>query len=325
MNINLTSTLAQSGVFAPMPQAQAPSASAPVAADSGCGGNYLIYNPGVIERYRGSYALEETEPKAVTFLTESTKVPLIEQAALDVYGQVCVDLAKDLATAENHLRLGPLRGAARPCLLMNVMAFGSGSFTFFNYKAGCQPENADRVKQDLYSLLAAADPNEEVYKIQIVDTAVRGDGINTLRRYLWELKQQHARFHKQKWELDLRIIHANDEHTNVGNIERVKAHPEPGIFEVQLRRYVVPDLVVEDYEAALGMEITSDHGKFLVKQSYKPGQFLLKSAEGTRLVRSEALVVTFDELFSQSITDEMIYSQDLAQVGVVWNDYEQKG
>jgi len=325
MSINISSTLAQSGVFVQMPQAHATSASVPLTINAEIPGNNLIYNPGVIERYRGSYALEEIEPKAVTFLTESTKFPLIEQAALDAYGQVCVDLAKDLATAENHLRLGPLRGAARPCLIMNVMAFGSGDFTFFNYKAGCQPENAGRVKEDLYSLLAAADPNEEVYKIQIVDTAVRGDGINTLRRYLWELKNQHAQFHKQKWELDLRIIHSNDKHTNRGNIERVQAHPEPGIFEVQLRRYEVPDLIVEDYEAALGMEITSDQGKFLVKQSYKPGQFLLKSEEGTRLVRSDALVVTFDELFSQSITDEMIHSQDLTQVGVVWNDYEQKG
>jgi hypothetical protein len=84
-------------------------------------------------------------------------------------------------------------------------------------------------------------------------------------------------------------------------------------------------LVVEDYEGALGLEITGDRGRFLVKQSYRPGRFVLKSDDGLRLVESKALVITFDELFSKSITEEMTTSPDLKQIGVVWNDYEQKG
>ena len=313
--INLTNTLAPSGAFCAQPPAPNGGVNQPES---------YIYNPGVLEHHRGSYTIEERDAKATSWIAESKKTPLIAQADVNAYGQTCIQLAQDLANADGNLRLGPLRGAVRPCLLMDAMTQGAGDFTFFNYKAGCQPENAERVKADLYPILAAANPHQETYKIQVVDTAIGGHGINALTQYLRELKERNE-FRNQKWVLDLRIIHANDAQTDIGNIERARSHFVAGGFEIQLQRYVVPDLIVEDYEAALGLDITSDHGKFLVKQSYKPGQFLLKGDDGTRLVKSEALVVTFDELFSQSITDEMLHNQNLNQVGVVWNDYQQKG
>lgn len=314
--INLTNTLAPSGAFCAQPAELVGGVNQPE--------NY-IYNPGVLEYHRGSYTIEERDAKATSWITECNKIPLIAQADINAYGQTCIQLAQNLSHIGGNLRLGPLRGAVRPCLLMDAMTQGAGDFTFFNYKAGCQPENAERVKADLRPILLAANPHNETYRIQVVDTAIGGHGINALTSYLRELKEKQPEFRKQKWVLDLHIIHATDGRTDIGNIEKVKSQFGAGVFEVQLQRYVVPDLIVEDYEAALGLDITSDHGKILVKQSYQPGQFLLKCDDGSRLVKSEALVVTFDELFSQSITDEMLHNQNLNQVGVVWKDYQQKG
>jgi hypothetical protein len=326
MSINLTTTLAPSGAFCAMTQINAPGSYAPGGSDAaGVGDNYLIYNPGVLQYHRGSYTTEQIDTKAAELITKSKESPLIEKAELDVYGQTCIQLAKDLASVGGHLRLGPLRGAARPCLLMDVMASGSGDFTFFNFKEGSNGNNRNRVKEELLPILRACDPHEPVYRIQVVDTAVGGQGINALTRCLWALKDQTPQFRKQKWELDYRLIHANDSRTDVGNIERAKSRARAGVFEIQMQRYVVPDLMVEDYEGALGMDLVNEHGKFLIKQSYKPGRFVLKGDDGLRLVRSDALTVTFDELFSQSITDEMLHASDLKQVGVVWQDYELKG
>jgi hypothetical protein len=327
MSIQLNSTLAQSGLFCTGPQPVVDWKYVPLdtGLEAAFENHYLICNPGVLEKHRGSYDAEQLGVKAEAFWSECKKTPTIKQADLDAYGRTCIELARDLANLGGHLRLGPLRGAARPCLLMEAMAFGSGDFTFFNYKAGCQPQNADRVKSELYPILKACDPNEAVYRIQVVDTAIGGHGINELTKYLRELKEKYAQFRNQKWELDLRILHANDGRTNIDNIEGAKSHSVEGSFEVCLSRYVVPDLIVEDYDAALGLEIKTDHGKVVVKQSYKPGQILLKSEDGSRLVKSEALVVTFDELLAESITDEMIHSQDLQQVGNLWQDYQQKG
>lgn len=326
MSVQLTTTLAPSGAFCAMPQGQVAGSFAPGAV-GGAGGaaGYLIYNPAVLQYYRGSFAQEEVDARAAALITKSKKSPLIEQAELDAYGTTCVQLAKDLASVGAHLRLGPLRGAARPCLLMDVMASGSGDFTFFNFKEGSNGKNKGRVIADLLPILREFDPHEQLYRIQVVDTAVGGQGINALTKYLWALKEQHREFRKQRWELDYRIIHATDARTNVANIMRAKGRARPGVFGIQLQRYVVPDLVVEDYEAALGLEITGDGGRFLVKQSYKPGRFVLKSDDGLRLVESKALVVTFDELFSKCITETLTSRTDLQQVGVVWQEYEQKG
>src|ERR1039458_4709892 len=246
MSIQLTSTMAASGAFFSMADAQVPGSYASVdVAGAGGADDTLIYNPGVLERYRGSYTTEQIDTKAAELITRSKKSPLIEKAELDVYGQTCIHLAKDLASVGGHLRLGPLRGAARPCLLMDVMASGSGDFTFFNFKEGSNGKNKGRVVAELLPILREFDPHESVYRIQVVDTAVGGQGINALTKYLWALKDQHGEFRKQKWELDYRIIHATDGRTNVANIMRAKGRARPGVFEIQLQRDVGPDLVVE--------------------------------------------------------------------------------
>ena len=335
MSVQLTTTLAPSGAFCPGPQAQA--LGSYTAAGIGVSPeNYLIYNPGVQEYYRGSYTAEEIDAKMAAWLNECKKVPVVQQAELDVYGQVCIKLAKDVASVGADLRLGPLRGAARPCMMLEVMTAGSLDFEFFNYKAGCQPKNSDRVKDLLYPILCNADPHEGIYRIQVVDTAVGGYGINALTRYLWDIKNRHVQFKKQKWELDYRIIHATDKRTNVNKIKEVCDQAVHGDFDVNLERYVVTDLMVEDSESALGLEIVGDYGNYLVKESYKPGELVLRADDGIRFIRSYAEVVTYDELFSDRITFQMEQNPEMNQVGVVWKnnpeqvaanwaDYQHKG
>jgi hypothetical protein len=317
MSINLTTTLAPSGAFCAMPQAQALGSYA--AAGVGVSpDNYLIYNPGVQEHYRGSYTAEQIDGKAAARLNECKKVPVVEQAVFDVYGQTCIKLANDVASIDSHLRLGPLRGAARPCVMVEVMTSSSVDFEFFNYKAGCQPQNANRVKDLLYPILRDADPHQGIYRIQVVDTAVGGYGINALTSYLWDIKNAHGQFKKQKWELDYRIIHATDKRTNVDRIKEVCDRSVAGAFDVNLERYVVTDLMVEDSESALGLEIVGDYGNYLVKESYKPGELIIRADDGIRHIRSQAEVVTYDELFSDRITYQMEHNPKMKQVGVVW-------
>jgi hypothetical protein len=335
MSINLTTTLAPSGAFCAMPQEMALGSEAVMGGDVSPE-NYLIYNPAVQEHYRGSYTAEQIDEKAAAWLNECNNIPVVEQAVFDVYGQTCIKLAKDVASVDAHLRLGPLRGAARPCVMAEVMTSGSVDFKFFNYKAGCQPENAGRVKELLFPILRDADPHQGIYRIQVVDTAVGGYGINALTRYLWDIKNAHGQFKEQKWELDYRIIHATDERTNVGKIKRVCDQAVTGVFDVNLERYVVTDLVVEDSESALGLKIVGDYGNYLVKQSYKPGELIIRAEDGIRHIRSQAEVVTYDELFSDRITFQMLNAPKMKQVGVVWNrnpeliavnwsDYQLKG
>jgi hypothetical protein len=304
-----------------MPQEQTPGSFAPEAVGAE---NYLIYNPGVQEYYRGSYTYEQIDAKTAAWLNECKKVPLVQQGELDVYGQTCIKLAKDVASIDAQLRLGPLRGAARPCVMVEVMTSSSVDFEFFNYKAGCQPENANHVKDLLYPILRDADPHDGIYRIQVVDTAVGGYGINALTSYLWDIKNAHGQFKKQKWELDYRIIHATDARTNVNRIKQVRDRAVAGVFDVKLERYVVTDLIVEDSESALGLEIVGDYGNFLVKESYKPGELVLKADDGIRHIRSQAEVVTYDELFSDRITYQMLNAPEMKQVGVVWKSNPQQ-
>lgn len=320
MSINLSSTFAKSGIFETKKEIDLNGGvSRPTAEEVKNLGNPRVFNPAVRDQLRNSYTFESIDAKEAKSLEDRDKLKIVDEAIIAAYGKECIQGAKDLSLVHSHLRLGPLRGAARPCLLLDAMTAGSKKYTFFNYKAGCQPANAGRVKEDLYRILCDADPRDAIYRIQIVDTAIGGQGIRALRRYLREVKDAHARFRKQKWELDLRIFHGTGADTNVNNIRRVETDSSSGDFVIKLRRYVVPDLIVERYDAALGVRIDKNAGQYRIRQSYEPGNFILESSQGFRLVRSDALVVTFDELFTNSITEEMLTSSDFEQVGEVWN------
>lgn len=317
MSIQLTTTLAPSGAFCAQPQGHQPGsyATAPTIVTPD---NFLIYNPGVLEQYRNSYTAEQINSKTADWLSECKRIPVVTQGELDIYGQTCIKLTNDVASFDAHLRLGPLRGAARPCIMTQVMTSGSVDFEFFNYKAGCQKKNATGVKEMLYPILRDADSHDKFYRIQVVDTAIGGFGINALTSYLWDIKNSHSEFKHQKWELDYRIIHATDKRTNISNIKAVSSQSVAGVFDVNLERYVVTDLMVEDSESALGLEIVGDYGNYLVKPSYKPGEIILKADDGIRYIRSYAEVVTYDELFSDRITYQLLNAPEMKQVGVVW-------
>jgi hypothetical protein len=167
-------------------------------------------------------------------------------------------------------------------------------------------------------------PEQEVYRINITDTSKGGQGINNLVDFLAHIRDTNAKFQKQRWILDLNLFHDNTQNTNLGNIYKVLGKQVPGAMEIQLNRYPVSHLIVEDFDPALAFVLEWDGKRHIFKPCSVRGRFLYEMGNEMRLIETDNSYLALEEFYSLSITKNMAGAADLQQVGVVWQEYEEK-
>lgn len=288
--------------------------------------DYPVFNPAVLDNYRGSYEAIPIESKAFNWLSDcqSNSRWQVAQSAIDEYADVAVRLTENLQAVPSDCRLGPLRGAARPCLLTEIMSQGSASFDFFNFQQGSAGTRDSEIRYELLDVLEKRDPQAETYRIQIVDTAIGGQGINKLVDLLNDIHEEHSSFRNQNWMLDINLLHPTNGRQDIANINRVQRYQTSNL-NIDLKRYPVADLVVEDWDEAIGFTLEREGQRFIAKPSIHPGRFLLKKQGCMYVVDSADLSRTFDELFSEAITTSLLSDPNRELVRVVWDEYQSKG
>jgi hypothetical protein len=290
-------------------------------------GHFLpVYNPGVLDHLRGEYAITKSDEESEEVIAEfrqcldSCKREISTQDIAG-YAEILPSLAESIRAANAHCLLGPLRGASRPCATVEVMTRQEVQYQYFNYQNHTNPERQREIFSDLTSLLASHDPGEDKFNILVTDTAIGGYGINYLATVLRAIRESDQRFLHQKWNVQYHVLHAQQPGDNLNRIKAVeRSHNVPGMFEVTLTDYVVPSLIIEDYDPALAVKFDG----LEIKPCATPGKFLLKQNGKVHVVETENARLTFDEFFSIAATEEMIHSADYKQIGSVWEEYKMK-
>lgn len=284
-----------------------------------------VYNPAVLEKYAGSYGTEKSFPVGSDEWSEavrkySTKVTITD---FDHYGEKLVELTNHVVSLNPHCSLGPLRGAAKPCVMVEVMSRGGCQYEFFNFQGNSVQATHPRIVADLAEILKKRDPGEEVYRINVTDAGRGGNGINNLVYLLGVVKESASEFQHQKWKLDLNLVHDQVSKAHVANIERVRKQSRTG-FEICLHRYPVPSLIVEDFDPALAFSPEWEGPRQIFKPSSVPGQFLYQTGSEVHLIQTDNTYLAFEELYSRAITEHLTKAPDLQQVDVVWQEYQEK-
>lgn len=318
MSFLQTTFTAPSGVFTPPSSAHAGSYD---------GGNFQpVYNPAVLEKYQGSFETLKilqygSDEWCAQIRAQSVRV---SNTDFETYAGELVKLTDQVARFEPDCLLGPLRGAAKPCVTVEVMTRAAFQYEYFNFQRNSEEENQPRIINDLRGILLGRDPGEAVFRINVTDTARGGNGVNTLVKMLAHIKETERQFENQKWIVDLNLLHDESTRTNISNIERVRENRIPGSFEINLNRYPVPNLIVEDFDAALAIDLEWDGQRHLFKPCSEPGQFLYRTGDEVRIIQSENCYLAFEELYSCAITEWLATSPAHEQVGVVWQEYQDK-
>jgi hypothetical protein len=284
-----------------------------------------IFNPGVLDHLRCSYEVNADESRVANWVNTSTgdKKWEINADHIDSYADTAVKLAAAVTATGAACRLAPLRGAARPCMLVEVMSHGNIEFEFFNFRQGSLRQRDAEIRSELMAILQRKDLGQELYTIQIVDTAIGGQGIVALVDLLKNLHDRQAGFSNQSWIIDIHLLHPSNGHENVNRMDSVIRRTSDR-FQVIMNRYPVPDLIVEDYDEALGFTLEREGSTYVAKPSVVAGRFLLKKDGVLHLIESEDLSRTFDEFMCEAVTNSLLTDPNRALVSVVWQDYVSK-
>lgn len=279
-----------------------------------------IWNPALADQFRQSYkftAYEQLWDSVGKCL--SIEYPKVSQADFDQYGETLVTLAQDVAGADSHLNLGPLRGAGRPCAIVEVMNRGQIEYDFFNFSNHTHPKRKVPILGALSTIIRQRDPEEENFRIQITDTAMGGHGTQELAALLSQIKNSVARYKHQEWSVVFNLLHDERPKSDVARMMEVEKWSQKGIiFNVQ--RHCVSSLITEDYDEWLGLEYKGDQ----LKVCSQPGEFLLLRNSEVFLVASEDLKVTFDDLFTTAVTEGLVTSPYFTQVADIWGQQRLK-
>ncbi|HRX55446.1 MAG TPA: hypothetical protein P5016_13080 [Verrucomicrobiales bacterium] len=277
-----------------------------------------IWNPGVYDELRNSYRVVDYAKLTQPFERLSYRdIPVIQQADFDWYGEVLVRLTNAVVGQQAHVNLGLLRGAYRPCVIVEVMTRGQVAYKFLNYTQ--HSEREAEVMAELRSLLRLSDPQTPGFHIQITDTAIGGYGAEHLAKMLIGIKATENCFQKQHWIVTFNLLHDARRGTNTVKMDAIQLLSSEDL-RFSICRYEVPNLITEDYDAGLGL-IFEDK---TVKPCSEPGSFFLKSNAGIALVESAELKTTFDELYTQAVTDGLVTSPDYVQIADIWGQTQSK-
>lgn len=279
-----------------------------------------IYNPGVREEFRGSYSQLSDENAVLKFLKQPVgKYRRFSPEQINAYADATVRLAAAVSATKADCRIAPLRGAARPCMLVEVMSKGAVRFEFLDFRDGSKGQRDAEIINALGAMLRRKDPGRDLYRIQVVDTAIGGHGIEKLVRLLLLIHRDRPAFNKQSWILDLHLLHAprKDEHIDrISAVGRLSAEK----VKIFLERYQVPKLIAEDYTESVGFEIEEAPDGCSLKPKTVGGRFLIESKDETRVIESTDLSRTFQEFLCESVTDSLINDRSRKLVRVVWRD-----
>lgn len=169
-----------------------------------------VFNPAIFERYRNGYQVltPEQAGESIVRKLEQSKHEIITAHDLEIYGEVMIRLAADIAAARANCNLAPLRGALKPAAMVEVMTRRGVKFDAFNFRRG-----ADRVRnndpalfRELAAIIASRCQGREVIKILSLDAVKGGFGSSGLVLLLRRIKNSDSAFRSQHWVIDLRLL-----------------------------------------------------------------------------------------------------------------------
>ena len=285
-----------------------------------------IYNPTVLGKYPTPHQIKAILKIGSDEWSRQIKrhsSPITDKDFAE-YGEKLIELTHRVDLFKPHCSLGPLRGASKPCVMVEVMSRSRWQYEFFNFQQGSEKKNHPRILSDLTEILIRNAPSEQPYRINITDTARGGNGINALVSLLLRLKQENSGFRNQLWKIDINLFCDRSPNTKISNIQSVLRSQKPGEFEIDLELYRVSNLIVEDFDPALAFNLELEGQRHIFKPCSVPGQFLYQVGSEVQLVQSEDCYLSFEILYSKAITEVLLASNEHEQSGVVWDEYQQK-
>ena len=284
---------------------------------------FQIYNPFKIPSAEIESDLVDASPiqslsDFVDQYKTSKKVRLINASDLSKYAESLVEMAIAIKQYPADFFLCPLRGALKPTLQLHKMNIIADQIEFLPFTRGSSGEFDDIIIKELKKIIYKFDADKQTFQINVIDTADGGYGANKLADLLRIVRRD---YNKGQWLVNFFLLHPCS--GDIENIERVASKSnEKIIFNVH--RHVVDDLLIEDWDAAIGIKVEHDTGHLIVKNGLTSGRLILVENNSVSLIDSSEMCSYIDVLFANAISDEIKSRPDFQFYRDVYDDYINK-
>jgi hypothetical protein len=240
---------------------------------------------------------------------------VVSETQLIEFSQAVLAIGKAIAERKPSRIVSPLRGGLKPALqLLALLPEYNGRVEYIPYCGGSQGFFDDEVVPILRHAIKASETGG-VTSLAVVDTAISGDGA----AYLGKLMQSAA----QAENVPLTKVHFHLMHARNRLPARVSALNALSNSRIKLsyELHGVDSLVVEDWNAALGLERTFDGVKYSIKPTAEDGKVLVRRLKDIVLIDSPELSKWVDREIGGWI-DATIRTDPYARlIHPLWSEY----
>jgi len=234
------------------------------------------------------------------------------------YGDVIPEVRKTMDAYRYHAVIVPYRGALKPWLQLSVLAQHADKVIELPFTRASQrdPYNDERLRWYLAEGIAPFSEEPEL-RLAVVDTGVGGNSSVTMADLLREL---HRRDRRRRWYVHLHLIHKRGEYPE-GSWTLPKYCGDG--FHINPFPWSVNDLIVEDWNAAIGLEAVWDDGtKAVVDEASAEVTILMIEHDKVMVVESPVLHHFLDGQLGQAVSDAVVTHPEMPHfIGDVWAQY----
>ena len=282
-------------------------------------GSINLYNPMKIPdaQIDSEIIFEESRDIAEKLFSnfENSESVKIKRSDLTEYADQLIKLGIKLKSIPYDILLCPLRGALKPTNYLKTMNI-IDSFNWLPFTAASSGDYDRVIIKFLKSILEKYTPNADFFNISVIDTAIGGYGVSKLTDILIDLKKEYSV--KSNWIVNYFLLYPPNADTH--KIDSVtKKNKEDLKFIVN--KFEVHNLIVEDWDAAIGLKVNFQENAFEIKNSIAEGRIILIDADTICVVDSNEMSKFVDTLFSSELSEAIQTHPGLTFEKEVWQDY----
>ncbi len=278
--------------------------------------DFYICNLGQVGLVESHKELISKDKTLEYFRGNSTKI--ITESAFDDYSEALLKIARKASYSKYKAHLCPLRGSYKPSMLLRLITNHRIEFETFPFTDHDNPTSNIKIRDYIYALLDGICEKDTANSFLVLDTAKGGYGTVCLAKILRNYcDERHLSIHA-----DFFLLVPSMDHT-ASRIYSANAQMNER-FTMDISVHKVEDLIVEDWDSALGIEVVSGQETGFIKPSVFKGEYLFQDNTGIYRIETPDVGRSIDIHFAEAITENIITNPSLMQTGEVWDYYLNK-
>ena len=234
------------------------------------------------------------------------------------YAEELVKLGISLKSDKYDLLICPLRGALKPTYYLKTMGVIENEVNWLPFTGATSGHYDKLIITYLKEILKWVSPEQDLFTISIIDTAIGGNGSNKLADLFVELKNSF--FPNSNWVVKFYLVHYAKEPSSINYIESIRSKSSVNLM-FNVYRYQVNNLIVEDWDSAIGLNVEFKSNSVIIKNSIQEGRIIIMDSNKIFVVDTPEISHYVDVLIASNISDAIITHPEFTFVKNVWQDY----